>query len=130
MKISVLLAEDNDVLRKVIADLLNGDPEIELVAKSIGFAQTIELAAKLLPQVIVLDVHMRDERAVTPSQIKSSLNVARLLAISIWKDDETQALAKAMGAIKLLDKTKLADELIPAIKLHARESFDRIDRSK
>lgn len=66
MTISVLLADDSEVMRKVILDLLKSDPEIEAVAECVGFAQTIEIAAKLHPQVIVLDVHMRDERAVKP----------------------------------------------------------------
>jgi hypothetical protein len=41
------------------------------------------------------------------------------LAISIWKDDETKALAETLGAATLLDKANLATELIPAIKLNA-----------
>lgn len=59
---------------------------------------------------------MRDGRAVKPSQLKFGLIGSRLLAISIWKDGETNALAESMGAVKLLDKTELATELIPAIK--------------
>jgi chemotaxis response regulator CheB len=121
MTISVLLADDSEVVRKVIVDLLKSDPEIEVIAECVSFAQTMEFAAKLLPQVIVLDVHMRDEHAVTLSQLKSGLIGSRLLAISIWKDDETNALAETIGAVKLLDKTKLAIELIPAIKQYANE---------
>jgi chemotaxis response regulator CheB len=121
MTISVLLADDSDVVRKVILDLLKSDPEIEVVAESVGFAQTIEIAAKLHPQVIVLDFHMSDERTVTPSQLKSGLIGSRVLAISIWKDDETNALAESMGAVKLLDKTELAAELINSSHRAARE---------
>jgi chemotaxis response regulator CheB len=130
MKIHVLLADDSEIMRKVIVNLLKSDPEIEVVAECVSFAQTMEIAAKLLPQVIVLDVHMRDERAVTPSHLKSGLVGSRLLAISIWKDDETNALAEAMGAVKLLDKAKLAMELIPAIRHYANESSEQTDRSK
>ena len=116
MKISVLLADDSEIMRKVIADLLKSDPEIEVVAESVGFAETIQLAAKLHPQVIVLDVHMSDERIVTRGQVKSGMNGARLLAMSVWNDNETRYLAKSMGAVKLLDKSRLATELIPAIR--------------
>ena len=116
MTISVLLADDNETVRRVIAALLKNDPEIELVAESASFAQTMEIASKLHPQIIVLDVHMGDEHAVTPSQLKSGLIGSRLLAISIWKDDETKALAEALGAAAFLDKSELASELIPAIK--------------
>jgi DNA-binding NarL/FixJ family response regulator len=116
MKISVLLADDSDVMRKVIVDLLKSDPEIEVLAECVGFGEAIQLAPKLHPQVIVLDVHMSDERTVTSGQVRSGLNGTRLLAMSVWNDDETRYLAKSMGAVKLLDKTKLATELIPAIR--------------
>jgi len=126
MPISVLLADDNEIIRKVIADLLKSDPEIEVVAESVGFAETIQLAAKLHPQVIVLDVHMSDERLVTRAQVKSGLNGSRVLAISIWKDDETNTLAETLGAAKLLDKTKLANELIPAIRQYGNDQESRV----
>ena len=129
MTISVLLADDSEIMRKVIVDLLKIDPEIEVVAESVGFAQTIELAAKLHPQVIVLDVHMSDERTVTPSQLKCGLIGSRLLAISVWNDDETRHLAEAIAAVALLDKSNLATALIPAIKHYASGS-ERIPRSE
>ena len=129
MKISVLLADDSEIMRKVIVDLLRHDPEIEVVAECGSFAQTMERASKLHPQVIVLDVHLGDERTVTPTQLKFGLIGSRLLAISIWKDDETKALAGAIGALTLLDKSNLANTLIPAIKQYASGS-ERIPRSK
>jgi two-component system, NarL family, response regulator DevR len=119
MKISVLLADDSQIMRKAIAHLLTGDPEIEVVAECVSFAQTMEVASELRPQVIVLDVHMRDEHTVTPSHLKFGLIGARLLAISIWKDEETKTLAETIGAVTLLDKADLATKLIPAIKHYA-----------
>ena len=129
MKISVLLADDSEIMRKVIAGLLRDDSEIEVVAECVSFAQTMERASKLHPQVIVLDVHMGDELTVTPSHLKFGLIGSRLLAISIWKDDETKALADRIGAATLLDKANLATTLIPAIKHHASGS-ERMPRSE
>jgi DNA-binding NarL/FixJ family response regulator len=128
MKIRVLLADDSEIMRKVIVDLLKSDPEIEVVAECVSFGETIDLAAKLHPRIIVLDVHMGDERKVTPLQLKFGLVGSQLLAISIWKDDETITLAKAIGAVTLLDKTKLAAELIPAIKHYASHSSESSPR--
>ena len=122
MKISVLLADDSEIMRKVIVDLLRDDPEIEVVAECSSLAQTLERASKLRPQIIVLDVHLGDERTVTPPQLKFGLIGSRLLAISIWKDDETKALAGTLGALTLLDKSNLANTLIPAIKHYANGS--------
>ena len=116
MSIIVLLADDSEVVRKAIAILLEDDPEIEIVAECESFAQTIEVAANLHPQIIVLDVHLRDERTVTPIQIKSSLVGSCVLAISVWTDAETKAVADSYGAVALLDKSRLAADLIPAMR--------------
>jgi chemotaxis response regulator CheB len=129
MKISVLLADDSQIIRTVIADWLQADPEIEVVAECDSFTQTIELASKLHPQVIVLDVHMGDEHKVTPSPLKLGLTRSRLVAISIWKDDETKALAERIGAATLLDKANLTTALIPAIKGHANKSSGPAEKS-
>jgi chemotaxis response regulator CheB len=119
--ISVLLADDNALMRKAIADLLKWDPEIELLAEAVNFSQTIELASKLHPQVVVMDLHMDDEKQVTPAQVKLRLVGSRLLTMSIWSDNETKALAESYGAFMVLDKTHLGTELIPAIKQYANE---------
>ena len=117
--ITVLLADDSEIMRKAILDLLEWDPEIEMVAECGSFAQTIEVAAKVHPHVIVLDVHLNDERTVPPVQIKSSLVGSSVLAISVWTDGETKILADSYGAVALLDKARLAADLIPAIKRYA-----------
>jgi two-component system response regulator DevR len=119
--ISVLLADDHELMRKAIASLLAGNPEIEVVAEAASFTQTMELLTNLHPKIIVLDLHMGDERLVSPSLVKSCLNGSRLLAMSIWTDDEAKSLAETFGAVTLLDKTNLATQLIPAIKQYARE---------
>jgi DNA-binding NarL/FixJ family response regulator len=121
MTISMLLADDSEIMRKAIAHLLKGDPEIQVLAEAASFSQTMQLTEKLHPQIVVMDLHMADENDVTPSQIKSSLAGSPLLAISFWNDEETKALADICGAVALLDKTKLAEELIPAIKRYAKE---------
>ena len=64
MAITVLLADDHEVMRKTIARLLASDPEIELVAEAASFAQTMDLLTSLHPKIVVLDLHMGDERAV------------------------------------------------------------------
>jgi chemotaxis response regulator CheB len=129
MKISVLIADDSQIMLKVIAHLLKADPEIKVVAECISYAQTMEVTSKLHPQVIVLDLHMRDEGTVTPSHLKFGLIGSHLLAISIWKDEETKALAETIGAVTLLDKADLASALIPAIKYYASGS-NQVSRSE
>ena len=121
MKISLLLADDSEIMRNAIVGILQADPEIQLLAQASNFIQTMELANRLHPQVVVMDLYMKDENDVTPTEIKSSLRGSVLLAISLRNDDETKAIAESFGAVTLLDKVNLATELIPAIKLYAND---------
>ena len=80
------------------------------------FGQTIQMVNDLKPQIILLDLHMKDEATFTPVDVKSRLNDrARIVAISLANDGEPRALAENFGAVALLDKMELADELIPTI---------------
>jgi chemotaxis response regulator CheB len=114
--IKVLVADDSAVLRHAIRNVLATQPEIELVGEADNFAQTIEMANALAPHVIVMDLHMPHENSIDPQDVKSQLNHgARTLAMSLWTDEDAQALAWMLGAVTLLDKAKLASTLIPAI---------------
>jgi DNA-binding NarL/FixJ family response regulator len=117
MPITVLLADDSELVRRAIRRLLANHPEINLAGEATDFAQTIRLIQELQPQIVILDLHMSDGTHVTPSQFRSQLNLgkARLLAISVWNDEETQFLATSYGATQCLDKINLGTHLIPAI---------------
>jgi len=118
MPVTVLLADDKEVVRSSIRLLLSSDPEIFIVGEASNFAETIKSTVNLEPQVVVMDIHMPDAPSVTPHEIKSLSNTlgSRIIAISFWKDEGTQALAQSLGAVTLLDKMRLTTDLIPAIK--------------
>jgi two-component system invasion response regulator UvrY len=118
VSIKVLLADDSDVMRCAIVKLLNEESSIELVGEAKGFAETIQLTNALKPDVLLMDLHMSDEREYSPEsvRIQLSLDVICLLAISLWNDDKAKALAERFGARVLLDKANLYAELISAIK--------------
>jgi chemotaxis response regulator CheB len=118
MPIKVLLADDSDVMRSAVAKLINEDPSTELVGEAKGFAETIQLAYALKPDVLLMELHMSDENEYPPESVKAqlSLEAGCLLAISIWNDEKAKALAQRFGARALLDKANLYSELIFAIK--------------
>jgi len=95
MPITVLLADDSDLLRRAIRRLLSSHPVINLVGEATVFTQTIRMIQELQPQIVILDLHMSDSKRITPGEFRSRLNLgkARLMAISVWNDPETQALA-------------------------------------
>jgi DNA-binding NarL/FixJ family response regulator len=118
MPITVVLTDDKEVVRHSIRLLLSSESEIQIVGEATNYRQTIERVAELEPQIVILDMHMSDDSSVNPQEIKFLLKAfgTRLIAISFWDDEDTQALAERFGAVILLDKLKLATKLIPAIK--------------
>jgi chemotaxis response regulator CheB len=120
MPIKVLLADDSDVMRRAIRRLLEEQPDIELVGEASDFGETVQMTTEFKPQVIVVDLNMQND-AMTTSDVKPRLDGcdARVVAISFANDETAQTLANNLGAVTLLDKTELADELIPTIKKFA-----------
>ncbi|MHB8755311.1 MAG: response regulator [Candidatus Acidiferrales bacterium] len=118
MPIHVLLADHTPAVRKAIRTMLETEPGIRLVAEAASLAETVELARKLKPHIVLMDVHMPDEEEIPPQHVRSHLTAAdaRVLAMSVWNDESTRAKANDFGAIGFLDKMRLGAELIPAIK--------------
>ena len=117
MAIKDLLADDSELVRRAIRQLLSDEPQIALIGEATDFAQTIEMIHELQPHLVVLDLHMSGDTRISPPEFKTRVSSAstRVLAISVWNDDESQALAESFGAAKLLDKVNLGTHLIPAI---------------
>jgi DNA-binding NarL/FixJ family response regulator len=114
---SVLLADDSDLMLRMIGGLLQEEPGIELLGHAKSFAQTLQMTAELKPQVVVMDLHMRDETTFEPDFIRSKLlrSAKNIVIVSVWNDEKSQALANSYGATSFLDKNTLFSTLIPAI---------------
>lgn len=114
-KVRVLIADDAAVIRKAIRMLLESEPAIEVCGEAVSFSKTLESAAELKPDVILLDLHMPDGGKFKPNAVRQFLSASRVLAMSLSQEDETVTIAESYGAATLLDKANLTDELVPAI---------------
>jgi chemotaxis response regulator CheB len=119
-QVRVLLADDAAIIRNAVSRLLESEPSIKLVGVAESFSQTIEMATSLKPDVVLLDLHMPDERLITPTQVKYELghSGARVLGMSLSSgedDEETRTLAQSFGVAKLLNKSEFGRVLIPTI---------------
>jgi DNA-binding NarL/FixJ family response regulator len=114
---SVLLADDSDLMLRMIGRLLQEEPGIELLGKAKSFAQTLQMTAELKPEVVVMELHMHDETKFEPELIRSQLlrSAKHIVVMSVWNDEKSQALANRYGAASFLDKNTLSSTLIPAI---------------
>src|SRR5438552_6760713 len=115
MCVRVFLADDAEVMRKAIRRLLSGREDIAVVGEAANIRETIQKTAELHPDLIILDVSMPEKDRIAPTKVKSLLNGAKILAITLGADDVKEELLQGIGAAKLLDKMDLFEQLIPAI---------------
>ena len=117
MPVTVFVADHTEIARRAVCQLLENQAGIRLVGEASSFGETIRMARELQPHVLVVDVHMPDNRKVAAEDFKALLAAvkSRLVVISIWGDRKTKDLATSFGAETLLDKIDLPETLIPAI---------------
>ena len=115
MCVKVFLADDAAVMRKAIRSLLSNREDISVVGEASNFRETIEKTSELHPDLIILDLNMPDRNHIAPSEAKRLLNGAKVLAITLGTEDFNEQLLDSVGAVRLLDKAELSDQLIPAI---------------
>jgi Response regulator receiver domain len=92
MCVKVFLADDADVMRKAIRSMLSNRDDISVVGKASDFYETIRKTAELHPDLIILDVNMPDRNRIAPTEVKSLLNGAKVLAITFGVDDRADEL--------------------------------------
>jgi CheY-like chemotaxis protein len=112
----VLIADDTQLMRRMICRLLREHSEIKIVGEAADYPQTVHMANAFRPEIILMDLHLACQPGIAPLDVRTQLNHgSRLVAISLTNDEEAEALAESFGAVKLLDKMTLFDELIPTI---------------
>jgi DNA-binding NarL/FixJ family response regulator len=114
MCVRVFLADDSEVMRKAVGRLLSNRQDISVVGEASNFRETIQKTTELHPDLIILDLNMPDRSHIAPSDAKRLLNGAKVLAITLGTENLDELL-DSVGAVRLLDKGELANELIPAI---------------
>jgi two-component system response regulator DevR len=116
MSIRVLLADDSHEMLAAIRRTLSEEPAIKVVGEVSTFAAMMQMISDCKPEVLLLDLHLPEERHFLPEFVKSQLvSVPCTLAVSFSNDGEAKDLAKSYGATALLDKMSLYTEMIPAI---------------
>jgi len=117
--IRVLLADDNDAVRDVLAQILAQDDSLELVASASDAAQAIELAARHRPDVALIDVRMPGGGVHATREICRRSPGTAVVALSAADDRSTVLRMLESGALGYLVKGSSTAELLETIKRSA-----------
>jgi two-component system chemotaxis response regulator CheB len=105
--IRVLIAEDSAVTREYLAMALGEDPELEVVGGARDGGQAVELAERLHPDVILMDVHMPVMDGYDATRLimqRAPTPIVMATASTSLFDTRSAFRALEAGALMLLDK--------------------------
>jgi DNA-binding NarL/FixJ family response regulator len=116
-KIRVLLADDHTVVRQGLHALLEAEPDITVVGEAETGREAVQLAKKLSPDVVVMDIAMPNLNGLEATrQIAKEVPNTKLLVLSSYNDDEYVYQVTEAGAMGYLLKQTAATDLIKAVR--------------
>lgn len=124
-KIRVLIADDHSLVRSGIRLLLEGYPDIEVVGVAGSGREAIDEAARLQPDVVLMDIAMSDLSGLEATQeIRERVPHARVLALTMHDREEYFFAMLEAGALGYVLKDSQPYELVAAIRaVHRGQAF-------
>jgi DNA-binding NarL/FixJ family response regulator len=116
-KITVLLADDHTLVRQGFRALLEAEPDIAIVGEAETGRQAVQLARKLRPDVVLMDIAMPLLNGLEATrQIIREVPSSKVLVLSSYSDDEYVHQLTEAGAAGYMLKGAVVTDLIKAIR--------------
>jgi DNA-binding NarL/FixJ family response regulator len=112
----VLIADDDDLMRAGLVELLAGDPAIEIVGEASTGREAVERARRHHPDVVLMDVRMPDLDGIAATrELARSAPATKVLMLTTFEQDDYIFGALRAGASGFLLKRTRPEELIAAV---------------
>ena len=117
MPVRILLADDHGILRAGLRNLLNAEPDFEVVGEAADGIQALEMAEQTDPDLILVDINMPNMGGIEMlQQLRAKQNASKVLMLTVHEDDGLLKKAIRAGASGYLVKRAAESELINAIR--------------
>jgi DNA-binding NarL/FixJ family response regulator len=123
--IRVVIADDDDLMRAGLVELLTADPDIEITGQAANGREAVERACRLAPDVVLMDVRMPDVDGIAATrELARAAPDAKVLILTTFEQDDYIFGALRAGASGFLLKRTRPEELIAAV--HAVAAGDSL----
>jgi DNA-binding NarL/FixJ family response regulator len=127
-KITVLIVDDNEVVREGLKSILEPQADIEVVGEAADGLEGVAKAEKLVPDIILMDAHMPGmDGTEATRRIKRSLPDVKILFLTVYGDYVGAALDA--GASWYLTKDCRRQDLMEAIRVLARSTRAKAEKT-
>ena len=115
--ITVLLADDNWVVRKAFRMILESEDDLEVVGEAKNGRQAVAMVKTLRPALVLMDIAMPQVNGLKATrQILKAAPATRVLMLSVHSDDVYVEAATDSGAMGFLIKQNCAGYVCSAVR--------------
>ena len=112
-----MLADDHDVVRAGVRTVLERLADVEVVGEAQNGREALEMAQRLGPDVVLMDISMPDLNGVEAArQMRAAVEGVRVIALSMHSDRQFVSEMLRAGAAGYLVKNSVAQQLPLAIR--------------
>jgi DNA-binding NarL/FixJ family response regulator len=119
--VRVLIADDHPMIRSGLAQLVSGEPDLEVVGTAADGLRAVELAEQEHPDVVLLDLSMPEMDGIAAAeQLRWRSPATRVLVLSSHPQESVVTAAFRAGACGYLTKDVSAADVLEGIRdVHA-----------
>jgi DNA-binding NarL/FixJ family response regulator len=114
--ISVLIADDQRLLRAGFRVILRDEPDIDVVGEAADGREAVEAARSLAPAVVLMDIRMPNMDGLEAARLILAETNSRVLILTTFDSDEYVYAALRAGASGFLLKDAPREQLIAAVR--------------
>ena len=123
MKIRVMVVDDHKMFREGLRALISGEPDMEVVGEAADGREAIEMARKLAPDVVVMDMKMPVMSGIDATRnLVKEMPGMRVLVLSMYSSDHLSESVLEAGASGYVLKGCDFEELAAAIRCVCQDS--------
>lgn len=113
----VLLADDNEIIRAGVRQLLTRAPEFEIVGEARNGREAVDLSLMLRPDLILMDLRMPEcDGASATRCILAAQPETKIVVITSDDSEHAEKLAQSVGAVATVTKDECVTALIPKLR--------------
>lgn len=113
----VLLTDDHEVVRRGLADLIDAQPDMQVVAEAVSGEEAVELAQKHRPNVVVMDISLAGMSGIEATRlIMEEEPGICVIGLSVHQERDVADALRSAGGRAYFNKSQAAGELVRAIR--------------